>query len=322
MLRRIATKTLQTPVLRQLISAWCNCVAPRQTPWFDQPEAEDVIGRLIARGDIDQSDAERMRQWVREGYFVVRNPVPTPDIDAIGALVDGLASATRPILGLRLLGIRESPHSELVEISHREFLDRYALEDRIRILAKSTWRIHGLHRWHRSVRKVFRNRELLRLASLIFQHRAIATSSITFARGSSQGLHQDMAVFHIQPQSFLIGCWIACEDIAPDSGPLLYCPGSHRSPWFAEFNNYPQTNLHTCNVSTTQRYYDWVSRESVRFEQKRFLAQKGDVLFWHSMLFHGGDTIHRSDATRRSLVIHYRVRGSNRAWAVPGPFNW
>jgi len=322
MLRRIATQTLQTTVVRQLISTWCNCVAPREAPWFDQPDAEDVIKRLLARGDIDLSDAEKLRQWVGEGYFVVKGAVPIPDIDAIGTLLDSLASATRPILGLRLLDIRESPDSRLIEMSHREFLHRYSLQDRIRILAGSSWRIHGLHRWHWTVRKVFRNPELLRLASLIFQHRAIALSSIMFARGSGQGLHQDMAVFHIQPPNFLLGCWIACEDIAHDSGPLVYCPGSHRSPWFAEFDNYPQTNLHTCNVSTTQRYYDWVSRESERFEQKRFLARKGDVLFWHSMLFHGGDAILRQDSTRRSLVIHYRVRGSNRTWAVPGPFNW
>jgi hypothetical protein len=318
----MATRTLQTAAVRQLVSAWCNCIAPRQVPWFDRPEAEDVIEQLKARNNVDEADVERLRQWVRQGYFIVSNPVPAPDIDAIKALVDSLASVTRPVLGLKLLGIRESPDSNPIDMSHREFLDRYSLQDRERILAISTWRIHGLHRWHGSVRQVFRNGELRRLATLIFQHRAIAASSITFARGSAQGLHQDMAVFHIQPQGFLIGCWIACEDIAPDSGPLLYCPGSHRSPWFAEFDNYPRTNLHTCNASATERYYDWVSRQSLQFERKRFLARKGDVLFWHSMLFHGGDTIQRSDATRRSLVIHYRVRGSNRAWAVPGPFNW
>jgi putative oxidoreductase len=37
---------------------------------------------------------------------------------------------------------------------------------------------------------------------------------------AGQRLHQDMAVFHVQPRGFLIGCWIACEDIAPDSRPL------------------------------------------------------------------------------------------------------
>jgi hypothetical protein len=40
------------------------------------------------------------------------------------------------------------------------------------------------------------------------------------------------------------------------------------------------------------------------------------------MLFHGGEEIQRSDSTRRSLVLHYRVPGANRAWTVSGPFNW
>lgn len=322
MLRQIAVKTLRTPVARRLITTWCNCVAPRRAPWFEQPDAEEVIKRLQASGEIDQTDADRLGQWLHDGCFVVKNAVPIPDIDKIGALIDGLASAKRPVMGLKLLAIRIPEHPAPVDISHRDFLRRYALADRRRMLAESAWRIHGLHRRDSSVRRVFRNRELLRLARLIFQHRAIPASSITFARGSTQGLHQDMAVFHVHPRNFLAGCWIACEDIAPDSGPLVYCPGSHRSEWFPEFDNYPQTNLRTATAATTQRYYNWVSKESERFERKRFLAQKGDVLFWHPMLFHGGDPIQRADSTRRSLVIHYKVAGTNRSWAVSGPFNW
>jgi phytanoyl-CoA hydroxylase len=313
---------MQTAAVRRVISTWCNCVAPREVPWFEQPDAEKAVDRLRARAEIDDTDAERLRQWTRDGYFVVRNAVPASDIDELGALMDGLAAAKHPIAGVKLLGIREPSQSQIIEISHREFLRKYALEDRIRMLSESAWRIHGLHRWHSSARRIFQNEKLLQFASLIFQHRALASWSITFARGSGQGLHQDMAVFHVQPRGFLIGCWIACEDIAPDSGPLVYCPGSHRSEWFPEFDNYPQTNLRTCTWDATQRYHDWISRESGRFEQKQFLARKGDVLFWHSMLFHGGDAIRRSEATRRSLVIHYRVRGTDRAWTVSGPFNW
>src|SRR2546430_14092546 len=67
MLRQFALKTLQTTSVRQLISAWCNCVAPREAPWFEQPAAEEVVKRLAARREIDQADAERLRQWVRDG---------------------------------------------------------------------------------------------------------------------------------------------------------------------------------------------------------------------------------------------------------------
>src|SRR5207248_978393 len=130
MLRRIALKTLQTAAVRRLINAWCNSVAPVQAPWFEQPDAEETIKEFTTQSEIDHADAERLGQWARDGYFVVRNAVPTSDIDEIGVLIDGLASAKRPIMGLKLLGIREPEHSAFIDITHREFLERYALEDR------------------------------------------------------------------------------------------------------------------------------------------------------------------------------------------------
>ncbi|HLH31953.1 MAG TPA: phytanoyl-CoA dioxygenase family protein, partial [Terriglobia bacterium] len=200
MVPEIALRALQTRTVRKLLSVWCNCIAPRDVPWFERPDAGEFIKQLTAEGKVDPVDAERLRQWLEDGYFIVKNAVPEADIDAIGALIDGLASATRPVVGLKLLGLRQPSDPRLMDISHRDFLERYRLEDRKRMLSESAWRIHGLHRWHGSVRQVFRNRELVRLASLVFQHRAVASSSITFARGSSQGLHQDMAVFHVQPR--------------------------------------------------------------------------------------------------------------------------
>ena len=68
--------------------------------------------------------------------------------------------------------------------------------------------------------------------------------------GSEQALHQDMAVFHIWPCNFLIGAWIACEDVAEGSGPLVLYPGSHRAPFFPGFTQYPQTNLRTAYRET------------------------------------------------------------------------
>ena len=72
--------------------------------------------------------------------------------------------------------------------------------------------------------------------------------------GSEQALHQDMAVFHIYPHDYLIGAWIACEDIVRESGPLVFYPGSHRTPLFPGFTDYPQTNLRTAGPDLARRY--------------------------------------------------------------------
>jgi hypothetical protein len=322
MLGRALTRALRTAPVRRTIQAWCDAVAPADAPWFDGPSAGEKCERFIVDRGIPSAESAYLRQWVRDGFFVVPGAVPHQALDAVGDWMDRLVAAARPISGITLRGLQEAPGSGVFDMSHAAFLTRYPFEDRKRILAGSSWRILGLHRRNAGVRSIVRNPGLQRIASLVFQHDAVPSACIAFARGSAQALHQDAAVFHIQPKGFLFGCWIACEDIQADSGPLVYCPCSHRAPWFADFNNYPQTNLRTCDAATTARYNRWVAEESRRFERKRFLARKGDAFFWHSQLFHGGDAIARKDSTRKSLVIHYMVRGVNRGWAVRGPFNF
>jgi len=116
--------------------------------------------------------------------------------------------------------------------------------------------------------------------------------------GSEQALHQDMAVFHIWPCNFLIGAWIACEDVAEGSGPLVLYPGSHRAPFFPGFTQYPQTNLRTADRETFRRYQDYVDDLATRFERREFRATKGQVLFWHGILIprRGGDRAPRDVA--------------------------
>ena len=115
---------------------------------------------------------------------------------------------------------------------------------------------------------------------------------------------------------------IACEDVTTDSGPLVIYPGSHRAGLFPRFDDYPQTNLRTANDAVSAAYQTWVDELATRFPRKEFLARKGDILLWHGMLIHGGVPVARRGTTRKSFVLHYTVRGADRAREVRGPFNW
>src|SRR6185295_9601381 len=112
---------------------------------------------------------------------------------------------------------------------------------RRRVREASDWRIHGFHYVNAAAKRLFDNRRLRDLASTILGRRARPFAAINFMTGSQQALHQDMAVFHIYPHNHLLGAWIACEDITPDSGPLVFHPGSHRLGLFPGFTDYPQT---------------------------------------------------------------------------------
>ena len=95
--------------------------------------------------------------------------------------------------------------------------------------AASDWRIHGFHYINAAAARLFHHRGLRALVSRLFGRTARPFAAINFMSGSQQHLHQDMAVFHIYPHDYLVGAWIACEDVSTESGPLVLHAGSHRA---------------------------------------------------------------------------------------------
>jgi hypothetical protein len=237
------------------------------------------------------------------------------------ATLDGLWTAAAPIAHLTLLDLRDGPDAPSRNLSHAEVL---ALDpaQRARLRAASDWRIHGFHYVNPAARRVFGSPRLRALASRLFGRRARPFAVINFMKGSRQHLHQDMGVFHIYPHNYLIGAWIACENIAPDSGPLVLYSGSHRAPFFPGFGDYPQTNLRTATPELADEYERYVEDVARRHPRHEFVARKGQVLLWHGMLVHGGAPVMREGASRKSMVIHYTVRGADRAKEVRGPVRW
>ena len=283
---------------------------PNALPWFDRPDA-------AARVDGD----DVLARWVRDGYVVVDDLACASDIDEMLGVLDGLWDASAPIDDLQVLGLRDTDDGPQRSLSHRELL-ALAPADRRRLRDTSDWRIHGFHYVNAAAKRLYWERGLALVASRIFGRRARPIAAINFMSGSEQELHQDMAVFHIFPQNYLIGAWIACEDIAPESGPLVIYPGSHRAPFFPGFTDYPQTNLRTADADTSRAYQAYVDDVARGFPRHEFLAKKGQVLFWHGMLIHGGAPVARRGTSRKSMVLHYSVRGADRGGEVHGPFNW
>jgi ectoine hydroxylase-related dioxygenase (phytanoyl-CoA dioxygenase family) len=290
---------------------------PNARPWFDAPDAL----AHVADHARDAQERDCFTQWIRDGYFVARDLVPTADVDEMIATLDGLWDAATPIAGLELLDLRETPAEPPRTVSHAALLAEPP-ERRARMRAASDWRIHGFHYVNPAAHRIFHAPALRGLVSRLLGRPARPFAAINFMSGSQQHLHQDMAVFHIYPHDWLVGVWIACEDIRPESGPLVVHAGSHASGMFAGFPDYPQTNLRTADGPTTDAYNRWIDEIAARHPRHEFLARKGDVLLWHGMLLHGGAPVRARGTSRKSMALHYTVRGADRGREVHGPFNW
>jgi ectoine hydroxylase-related dioxygenase (phytanoyl-CoA dioxygenase family) len=293
---------------------------PAGPPWFDRPDALTLLEKRRKKESLSDPDFELLRHWVEHGYVVARDLVPTEHIDGMMTDLDNLWTTTTPIENLSIDGLVLHPedppamtHSKLVaaDPATKEKLKR-----------ECHWRIHEFISYSKSALEIYRNQKLIQLSSLILGRRADPNYTINFAYGSTQNLHQDTAVFAVFPMNNILGAWLACEDIDRDSGPLVYYPGSHRENLFAQFDNYPQTNLRTCPRDMFAEYERYVEMVSQRYERKTFIARKGECFLWHGMMIHGGDAIRNPNLTRRSYVCHYIPPGMNKHSELKGPFNW
>jgi ectoine hydroxylase-related dioxygenase (phytanoyl-CoA dioxygenase family) len=148
---------------------------------------------------------------------------------------------------------------------------------------------------------------VLSLLSFLLGRRVVPFQSLNFTEGSEQRAHSDSIHMTTEPPGYLIATWIALEDIAADSGPLFYYPGSHRLPWIMT-PDYDSGNTAYTIGSDSNRHYEDRIEQLIRehgLEKKLFLPKRGDVLIWHANLLHGGSPIARAGATRRSMVCHY-----------------
>jgi phytanoyl-CoA hydroxylase len=296
-------------------------------PWFDQPSAEKNLPRLAKFLDFEERDRKLISKWIRDGYFIVDDLLTPSELDQLKGDIDAIWKGPRSFganpqsAGDFQMHLRLRASGDVTNFTFAEWVALSAAK-RAGFYESHLWRIHGLQNISPVARKIRRAKSVLSLASKVFAAPAHPLASIAFGYGSQQLLHQDMAVFHILPKNFLLGVWIALEDVSPDAGPLVYLPGSHRVEPFRGFTNYPWTNLRTVSPAITEEYQAYVDHLAQGFKRVPFHAKKGQTLFWHGMLLHGGDPIRDPRLTRGSFVLHYTTSGANRSAEVKGPFNW
>jgi hypothetical protein len=291
-----------------------------EPPWFERPDALEKAAQMARRHGLREEGERWLRQWVEEGYFVVPGAVDRYSVDRYAEEFERIWWVDKPVPGLNLSDVTIGGVYH-VHIPHAKLLS-YSVEDRREAHRISNWRVGEFYQTNGAADAVFRNERLRRIAAAILDQRAVPTFSLSFSKGSQQGLHQDTCVFHIWPRNALIGVWIAAEKIAPDSGPLEYYPGSHREPIFPAFTNYPQTQRRTAPPDLAAQYDEYVKEVAAKYPRRTYLPEAGDALFWHGMLVHGGAPVENPASTRKSMVIHYMPKGANVGRQVEGPVNW
>ncbi len=296
---------------------------PNDVPWLDREDAQEKIEARRTEGLITAEEAQMLRQWVVDGYFVFPNAIPAadfPTIDEFNRNLDEIWTTDSSIDGLQIMSLH-IPGRPPGPVDQSELL-RWPVEYRKELRESQLWRVHYWHCHSKAAMKLSTAKSLLRMSTLLLEEPATLVSYIGFKWGSEVGVHQDLAAMHIHPKNRLIGVWLAGEDVDPLAGPLGVFSGSHRVPIWPGWKNYPQTNLRTCHLDTRASEEQYLKNAVAGAERIALPVKKGDAIFTHGLLIHGGNKIQNRVRTRFSSVIHYTVPDGDKTHEVEGPFNW
>lgn len=157
-----------------------------------------------------------------------------------------------------------------------------------------------------AVREIATEPRVLDLLEALIGRKPFPFQTLNFPVGTEQNFHTDAIHFSSMPERFMVGVWVALEDIGEDQGPLYYFPGSHKLPIYE--NQHYGLRFEQGDIPFTQGTYEPTWRaivEACGFKEAVFTPKKGQALIWLSNLFHGGKFQQNAEKTRWSQVTHY-----------------
>ncbi|MDB6169965.1 MAG: hypothetical protein JWM88_2829 [Verrucomicrobia bacterium] len=255
-------------------------------PWLDRPEWRQLLEERVRRGELTADDALGCRFWAEHGYLILKGVVSD-------RLLDESWSAYEAAV---LEGKIKLPEDKVGEDDPwpGRFLDP-----------------------HLTVPEfcpVMRHPEVLRWVRILMDREPAPFQTIASHKGTQQGAHSDSIHMTTYPLGYLTAAWVAFEDIHPDSGPLVYYPGSHRLPYvFSRDVGIQPGEFAAAGYESYLEKYEPFIRDLLakhHCEPSYFHARKGDLLIWHANLIHGGAPRRDLRRSRRAMVSHYFVKGA------------
>jgi Phytanoyl-CoA dioxygenase (PhyH) len=255
-------------------------------PWLDQPDAFERIDAKQNTAEITAEEADQCRYWASRGYIILRGLFEEQILDDVWQSYERVVRTGKIVLppepagdGDPYPGRSLNPHKKLGTFC-----------------------------------QILKHPGLLHWIRLLMEREPKPLQTIMSHKGSQQGTHSDSIHMTTYPLGYLSAAWIAFEDIHPDSGPLVYYPGSHWLPYvFSKDVGITEAEFHQEGYRSYQDKYEPYIQSLIAehaIQPEYFHAKKGDVLIWHANLLHGGSMRRNLQLSRKAAVCHFFVKGA------------
>lgn len=265
--------------------------------WTDLGNALDIVRGKFELGTITEAQAQLLTQWIRDGYVIIPGAIPDKILEPVCEEFDTAFHRPQKTFLFECQAVARGA---------------IAWNDK---LTSSASKGLDFHWFSENYRNLIFTQKIREFIDLVFERPSMATQSLSFYLGSSQGAHQDWAyVTYSLPTQFLAS-WTALEDVTPPAGELFYHSGSHRLDEFLfdgahkSPHEAKRANSSYSGKADAQTYSDQLQGrcEALGMWRRTFLPRRGDTLIWAAELVHGGNPV-SAGKTRKSIVAHYCPR--------------
>lgn len=261
-------------------------------PRIDRESFPEELDRAVSAGEISPQSADELKRFREEGYLHVAGAIEPELIDRLLADYEEVWRSRPPIRAL----IEGHGEVSLADAPERSTLDHHH------------YRVMDLQDWSEAAREVMLHPAIVGRLAEFLGETPVGMQSLFFEYGSEQGIHQDFPYVQAAKLSHLVGVWVALESVDDGNGPLFYYPGSQRGAKF-DFGGGSLVfdGRDESQIADFERFLE--SETCAGLERRVLHAGKGDVLFWHAALAHGGAPATERNRTRLSFVCHYSSVG-------------
>ena len=230
---------------------------------------------------------KQLQTWNDDGYLLLKNFYSPEVIDSINALIDRLWKQRKKL----------GPEYVIDIFVESEKEQRVYMADAPVQARNAPYKLNDLYLSQDEIRQAVVGKRLAPILRSLLGGFPLVCNSLNFEFGSQQDYHFDTFYMPSPTPNKMLATWLALENATADNGPLSYFPGSHKIPPYMFSNG----TTHAVESEMEQfNAYIYSEIEQRGLKAETLLADKGDVLIWHSQLFHGGSPIADKRKTRKS----------------------
>lgn len=257
-----------------------------RTLWTDAPDAPAQLAARYREGDFDRQERADLAHFIEHGWLIWRNAIPEELIDKLVA--DIRSHHRHP--------------GKFLKTNHRNGQSGLVLSGDAPDSFES---LFDLYVNFPAARQVCLHPRIRRFLSLVFDARPVAFQQLLFQRSNGHQLHQDTSVVAVEEPLLMVASWIALEDVRKGAGELAFYDRSHKIPHVLFKDGTKRMNP---AVDDQAAYVQGLEQtcEQLGLRYQKFMAKKGDLLFWTADLVHRSHPRTLPDGTSRlSCVTHY-----------------